>query len=1444
MQVGLLSLIRQNHVTSFAGRCLREPAACATEDLIVSEQAPPPRYPDPPTGWFKALIEKPKRSWRGFFLGVLVTVALAVLLPIIAYVAVLIYIKTGGVERAVKGAVKGSLGPNASVGEIETSGIESLRIGELNLPSNDGDTVPALHVKNVRVRWDPYALVMQKQVRAVDIEKPSLSLRRDANGRWNFERPPTKPSEYWVDEIQVSGGTLGLEWAPGRRLDLTGVRVMMTRARPPMPQPLTLYAQWPSKSELRVDAVIGPGSSLRAGVTGTVDLENDLGFIEWTGERPSGRLACRFDLLREWSMYSNTTGDWTFDGRVDCKDFRWKIGKDVALVIPDRRIELRARVSEPRLTAWPAVEEVVLEVSGLGALRGRIDFLTEGTETAVFEKGRLRLMIQDLSKWFEGLNLPNDWSKEGAVFLEDLQVSVPLGDPAGLVYQGRLDAPNLRLGIPGAGGLPPVRLKAHVSGSLKGATISGADVTFGEIGRLAFDAQARWRDLGAAWLELLKVVKVNAFELDLGALLRTELGRRLLGGRMGEGAVPTLGELPVVAQGRLSGRGMKTDVRQAGAATTVSLSGIHAADLEIQRSPLPVDLSGLKVSGDLGGEVTAVGAALHGLRLEGHLTHVGGAKMEGRFSLRMEAGSDGRMGLSGVGVPALSIPVDSLLRMLGLASGVRCAGHLMLTDGVYDAAAKSAAGLVRFEKLVAERAGVALSALSGQMRVTFKEGRLTAKGRIEPAQLVVLTQRIPVPAMELTLSATRGADGQWQEFAANLGWESGAHFSVSAVVTRPDRTTARVVGRLDTSFWGGLSGGYDVSADSLGFEIADWAKWQVGPLVLKLENFDLGRLGDSPLGAYIPPTLKLAGKLPRLSLEASPFSLGDLRTGRPGSAVVVTGETDQVHLRYSPTANEMERSEAARLTGTFRGEVAFDAGSTGITCNVLTTLKDYELLVDPRYLVFLGSFKPNERFYIPPPKRKEKLIAQFVAQIQPQKSGLLDVRVHKALLDMSPRLRLSAAGRMTVPGDWDVFGKGEGFLNDVELVSNDLNALNRDLLQQNIGRRAPDLKLSGAFTYAGRHIWSSDRSALSGKILFNQVSIANTGWTATGLTGELPLSFHQGLWPADWPTDLRGTMTWSAVDRPPLRIPQQPVAIIASPNVLRAVTPVKATVTGGEVQIEGLQIENILIGAPRIDFGFRVNALRFGDIAAAQSLDFKGLNGYAQYPPAVLTGLLSSCRLWREPSVLGTWNLITNGSLTAPFFQGNLQLSGLYIQDCLGLTPALGFRELKIDGLSIGSLTAHNSSHGQVKVDVNLSVTGFEMLGTGVSGIRKFRMEVGSIPKPDKEYFFERRFAQWLSKEPEEKVSVGKKPLFQHLGWAVELKPIAPEERRQNPTLRADDAWLYYLLPLLPNECILSGIRLEGVENSALTDGKRQVKGKSTERMLWSEVVTKWMKKE
>jgi len=474
-------------------------------------------------------------------------------------------------------------------------------------------------------------------------------------------------------------------------------------------------AAHPTSSELWTVAESGKGT--------------DLATVGWPGKAPSGKVVYRFDARRDWSVYTGTVGDVVFDGRVDLNRFRWPLSESLALIAPGRRVELRARIPSLDPATLPDVEDLALNVEGMGTLSGRVAFSKgDGSgssgQRGVFEKGQLRLAIDSVPRWFEGLNFLPDWKKEGEVILENARVSVPLDDVKGLTYQARVALPELKLGIPGAGELPAIKLQADVSGSLKGAKIGGGEAKFGEIGSLVFQSEAGWKDLSGAWLELLKAVDVRSFDLDLGALLQTEVGRRLVTGRIGKGKAPTLDELPFVASGRLRARDLKATTKVDGDLTSVSLAGVEARDLEIQRTPLPVDLAGIKLNGGLSGEVRAAGTQARAVRLSGDVTGVGTQPLVARFGLRMDAGESGKLGLSGADVPLLKVPLAGLLDVFGLSKYLKCSGDLTVTDASYDATEGSASGLIRFEKLNAQQKGVAVEDLTGQARVTFKDGKI------------------------------------------------------------------------------------------------------------------------------------------------------------------------------------------------------------------------------------------------------------------------------------------------------------------------------------------------------------------------------------------------------------------------------------------------------------------------------------------------------------------------------------------------------------------------------------------------------------------------------------------------------------------------------------------------------------------------------------------------
>jgi hypothetical protein len=445
------------------------------------------------------------------------------------------------------------------------------------------------------------------------------------------------------------------------------------------------------------------------------------------------------------------------------------------------------------------------------------------------------------------------------------------------------------------------------------------------------------------------------------------------------------------------------------------------------------------------------------------------------------------------------------------------------------------------------------------------------------------------------------------------------------------------------------------------------------------------------------------------------------------------------------------------------------------------------------------------------------------------------VRVDDLEAELPGRLSLGGSGRLIFPADWNLFEKGEGLVR-LRVAATNLERLNEEVLKLNIGLRAPNLRLSGGFEYSGKHVWGPDRAALSGELVFRQLGFANANWTVQQLNGTLPLAFHLGLWPGDWPREQKGTVSVGSLERGIIRLSRHPLAVEASPNVITVKNDLPLAVPGGTVTLFGIRLQDVLAPTPSAHFGLRVDDLLLGQLARSQQWPIAGLEGYGNEAPAFVTGQLSPCHLTSEAGPLGAWNLSTEGVLTGRLFEGRLAAAGFYSQDCLGILPIIGVREVRIEDMSLGSLTRINNEQinkwlgrfdnalrAEVKVDVNMALTGFETAGLSVENIRKFRLEVRSIPKKDKEYFFSRSLAQWMAGEPVEKVSMGAKPLLESLGLGLKL----------------EGGYLYYLIPLLPGECIISGIRLEGLKDVAMPGGSRQVKGDPSARKEWKKIVGK-----
>jgi hypothetical protein len=1457
-------------------------------------------YPEPPPDRPARLPGKPGRR-RGAWFGVLLTLAVVLCLPLLAYAGILIYLKMGFLERAVNRALTESFGAGAGVGRMEHAGLEAMSAAGMKLPARDGTEPPALDAPAMGAHWDPWAVLSRKHIRQVWIEKPAVALRRVADGQWSLKWPESRPGAYWIEQLQITGGSLVVEWAPGRRVAWDEVRALVARPEPQLQQTVTFQAQWPSSAELHGEALLGPGEALKASLTGTMDLAADLRDVGWPFAPPSGRVAFKLDAQRDWSAYTSATGQVAFkssfgllqpgpglvpqerrlgtlsgrlelppadgsssvlrlrEGALDAELgalqqlFAWKLAglcapKQGQLQVKDFELEL-----DPDQPAkLKAAGVCTVEAGRLGTVTGRVELSPASGAVPVvrLREGQARLDLDALRAAFEPKLLGPLVVTQGELQVKDLELAAPL-DLTGMKLKatGSCLVPELRLWIPGVGELPPLAVQAQVGADAEGAQVTNAAVKLGDVGRLVFSAAARWAEFGdRPDVRSVPEFRVESFDLDLGALLKTEFGRRLAAGRLDPSQpAPAESDLPVVARGKLAGKDLKIECRVEEGQTVLSLEALETSGLEIVRSSaLGVDLSAWKLAGTLSAQLRFAASDLRALEVGGHVRTTTEPAASARFTVQAAAGPDGKYALRRVELPEMTIPAAELARLLGLKDrfGLTWKGQVTVTDGWYGPEQGSASGLVRFEKLAL--AGPewgpfgtgSVQDLSGQARLTWQGGKLTLKGRLEAFVYTVLGRETPVPPLDFALTAGNSGTDPTSGLSPNslalaVDWEGQRSLAVSTVLTRPRADAWRAVGRIETTLWGGVSGDYDGTLDTgRGLE---WDQWRAGPLSLALRNVNLAQLAQTPLAPYLPAALKARGTLPRFSLEATPFRLAELKAGRPASTITMSGEFKDVGIVFSPSARETDRSEAEGLAGSFRGEVALDPASSGMSLNVMATLLEYQLLLDPRFFVYLSVFRPNERVYIPPPRPGEKSTVKFTGQVSPLENGTLNVRVDDLEAKLPGRLDLGGSGRLVFPADWNLFEKGEGLVR-LRVEAPDLERLNAEVLKLNIGRRAPNLKLSGGFEYGGKHVWGPDRAALSGELVFRQLGFANADWTVRKLNGTLPLAFHLGLWPGDWPREQKGTVSVGSVERGFIRLSQHPLAVEASPNVIAIRNDLPLAVPGGTVTLSGIRLQDILAPAPSVHFGLRVDNLLLGQLARSQQWPIVGLDGYGAEPPAFVTGQLSPCHLTSEAGPLGAWNLSTEGTLAGRLFEGRLSATGFYSQDCLGVLPVIGVREARIEDMSLGSLTRMNNEQinkwlgrfdhalrAEVKVDVNAGLAGFETAGLNVENIRRFRLDIRSIPKKDKEYFFSRSLAQWIAGEPVEKVTMGAKPLFEGLGLGMKL----------------EGGYLHYLIPLLPNECILSGIRLEGLKDVAMPGGSRQVKGDPSARKEWKKIVGK-----
>ena len=1319
------------------------------------------------------------RKKRGPWFGASIALGVVLGVPLLLYAGLVIYVRLGYLDQAIREAVVNALGPGASIERVNVGGLETLRAEGLRVPSRNGQGEPALAAEAILVHWNPWNLALDQRIGSLTIQRPTINLRRDPQGEWNFAWPQGGGGKYRLEQAVIRDGSLNLEWAPTRRVRLQHLEVTLARPDPPLPSPFTLSAELPSRSHVQMNLLTGPGPELSARASGTLDLLQDLREALPAETGLQGHLAFDLSGRREARpgkepASSATSSDLLVDGALTPRGLRWDLGRGRALCLPDRSLQVHAAIAAPALAPLP-LQEVRLRMDGLGWLSGRVEAQAEAAGA-----GSTHLRIRDaggnfdldsLRALFEPNLLPVELLTRGELEVSKADLSIPLLSGRWPKGACEVKARGVRVAWPGLGELPPLDFHCGIESAAGALKVLAATLTAGAMGRASIGAEVDLTQPQVNWMEVLRGLRLETLKLDLGRLADSEWGRRLQGGAAGAGPA---GELPIRWRGILSGANLGLGLRAERGERVLSLEGLALEDLQLLRWPLPLATPEGILNGTLRLEVHLAEDRLLRAVVCGDLRTTAQPPLKARWELHAEADASGTLKPRRLRFPALVLPLAEFARLAGLQNRYGLAGWkgmLTLADGEYDlvsgecSCALQLDGLgVQLDKIVTV---ASVSGITGRARLTYRNSEWTLAGRLEAVKYVTPVQSGTLPPLDFSVSTSQKAPAAPREMALYLNYEGGGKLAWKASVQKDLKGVHQMQGQVESTLARGLALQYELPIDL--------EARTAGPLFASARDVDLASLRAVLQERILLRSFQFSdhwlagGVASRLELNLG--QIGKQRDGPPGPVrwddllkpqLEWKGELSGT-LQDARFGHLSTRTEAEHLNGTFRLKFSVDE-SAARTFDLLATLTSYEALVG-------GSF------YLPPlADRKASLACSL--HLRPQGEGRLDLQISSLSCEVEGVAKLSGSGRLQTAPESRPFSL-EGGLLKVEVYVPDLAVALRELGVPNLRDRYPAvaaMHLSGSCLYKVQHHWDPDRAALSGTLNLQKVNLTLGGarkLVVRDLDGPLPLSFYRGLWPADWPREREGTLTVSGIEFPPVRLRQQPLAVRATPNGVELANAVVLEVPGGQASVTRLRMEDLLAPEPAVRFGVDVKGISLDELAKAEGWALAGLG------ETILKGRLPECALFHRAGQLGTWALAADGELTAPCYQGQLRIGGFHARGLFGSSPVWG-GALKAEKISMLQFTGQNREFGGMKCLADFTLADFTSTGTRLEDVQTFRLEMNSADRPNVEDYYDGRLALLLAPEQvraaarqygvsEEKI-VGMRFTIRDVGLAFDLR--------------------------------------------------------------------------
>ncbi|MCZ7649233.1 MAG: hypothetical protein M5U26_28920 [Planctomycetota bacterium] len=719
--------------------------------------------------------------------------------------------------------------------------------------------------------------------------------------------------------------------------------------------------------------------------------------------------------------------------------------------------------------------------------------------------------------------------------------------------------------------------------------------------------------------------------------------------------------------------------------------------------------------------------------------------MQGELGFEADLDGEGRLRPRRLALVNLHAPAADVARLAGLKDlyKFKVDGKLEVLDGVLDLSGGGFTGSIRLNGFGVDHAINQVSTLDMNIlkvkdvqavaEVKRAGPRWSVAGRIESADAYVLLLKVVGAAFPMNFAASledAGADGA-RPVRLDLNWQGG-FVKLDGVLETSERGALRLKGHAETSMLDRLAFNFDVTVDP--------ENRRVGPLQVTARGVNLAQVIERLPASLRPAGWTLAGQAPELKLSVEPFVLGsvwDLAEGKFPLKGRLSGTLKDGSVRHAGTA-----SEAERIEGAFEATFARESASPSYLFGGFARLDGYEALL----------FRD---VYVPPPEPGQQSVCQWGLRVLRDADGSMDVRVDRAALDLAGLLAFEAHGRVRVPAEGAAPAGGEGLLK-AKLNVPDLAKAQAKLGRPNLRFRFPDLaemRVSGGLSYEGTHVWSAESGALSGRARFRRAAFELGGARALkvrDLDGELPLCFYRGLWPGDWAREQRATLTVSGIALEPARVPQAPLAIVATPNELRVVNAVPVEVPGGRALVSDARAADLLGREPRLEAGVEVERIDLDALAQAEGWRVKGLQN------AVLAGNLGRVTLVRRAEPVASWLLAADGELRAPFFLGQLKVGGLYARGLFGNSPVWGLKRVALEGFSLRNLTKSNPQLGRVKTVATVALTDLSAVGLRLEDIVSFTLDIDSVPRDGADDEYDGRFAYVVAPEMVERTAKSK----------------------------------------------------------------------------------------